>query len=99
VEWQQRGFQNRFVTMEIHGIKDADARGNEPIYDTRGRLVGRCTSGGYGWRLNKSLALGMVRPELGQEGGRLKVKILGENYGATVIPESPFDPENARLRS
>ena len=23
VGWQQRGFQNRFVTMEVHGIKDA----------------------------------------------------------------------------
>ncbi len=99
VEWQQRGFQNRFVTMEVHGIKDADARGNEPIYDGRGRLVGRCTSGAFGWRVNKSLALGMVRPELSEEGSALTVKILGETYSASVVPESPFDPENARLRS
>jgi dimethylglycine dehydrogenase len=65
VEWQQRGFANRFVTMEVHDVDGADARGSEPIY-LNGELVGRCTSGGYGWRLGKSLALGMVRPELGE---------------------------------
>jgi dimethylglycine dehydrogenase len=99
VAWQQRGFQNRFVTMEVHGIKDADARGNEPIYDKRGRLIGRCTSGGYGWRLKKSVALGMVRPEYGEIGSEIDVRILGESYGATVIPDSPFDSDNLRLRA
>jgi dimethylglycine dehydrogenase len=98
VAWQQRGFQNRFVTMEVHGIKDADPRGNEPIYDRRGGLIGRCTSGGYGWRLKKSVALGMVRPEFGEIGSEIAVKILGNSYGATVIQESPFDPDNLRLR-
>jgi dimethylglycine dehydrogenase len=99
VEWQQRGFSNRFVTMEVHGISDADARGNEPIYNKKGKLIGRCTSGGYGWRINKSLALGMVRPEFGEEGSEIEVKILGDIYGATVVGESPFDPENSRLRA
>jgi len=98
VEWQQRGFKNRFVTMEVHGIKDADARGNEAIW--RGDdLVGRATSGGYGWRLGKSLALAMVKPELGEIGTELEILILGNRYKATVIEESPYDPENARLRA
>ena len=57
------------------------------------------TSGGFGWRLNKSLALGMVRPEFGELGSEMTVKILGDSYPATVIEESPFDPENARLRA
>jgi sarcosine oxidase subunit alpha len=98
VEWQQRGFRNRFVTMEVHGIGNADARGSEPIYKN-GELVGRCTSGGFGWRQGKSLALGMVRPDLGELGSELEIKILGERHRATVIPESPFDPENKRLRA
>ncbi|MCT8971172.1 GcvT family protein [Microbaculum marinisediminis] len=98
VAWQQKGFQNRFVTMEVHGIRDADARGNEAIW--RGDdLVGRATSGGYGWRLGKSLALAMVRPELGEIGTDLEIQILGDRYKATVIEESPFDPQNERLRA
>jgi dimethylglycine dehydrogenase len=96
--WREQGFKNRFVTMEVHGVTEADARGSEPIWQGQA-LVGRCTSGGYGWRLGKSLALGMVRPDLGALGTELEVEILGERRRATVIPESPFDPENVRLRA
>jgi dimethylglycine dehydrogenase len=41
----------------------------------------------------------MVRPDLGEIGSEMTVRILGESYRATVIPESPFDPENRRLRA
>jgi dimethylglycine dehydrogenase len=99
VRWRERGFTNRFVTLEVHGTSDVDARGSEPIHDRKGALVGRCTSGGYGWRLGKSLALAMVRPDLGEIGGELSMRILGQSYPATVIPESPFDPENLKLRA
>ena len=97
-EWQQRGFDWRFATLEVHGVTDADARGNEAIYKD-GELVGRATSGGYGWRLGKSLALAMVRPDLGDIGTELEISILGTAHKATVIPESPFDTENERLRA
>ncbi len=95
---KEAGPKWQFVTMEVHGITDVDPRGSEPIYHD-GKLVGRATSGGYGWRLGKSLALAMVPPALSAEGTELQIKILGELYKTTVIPESPFDPENARLRS
>ena len=96
--WQRRGFANRFVTLELHDVTDADARGSEPIY-LNDKLVGRTTSGGYGWRLQKSLALGLMHPDLGDIGTELIVNILGKPHRATVIEESPFDPGNARLRS
>jgi dimethylglycine dehydrogenase len=98
VRWQERGFQNRFVTMEVDGVSDVDARGSEAILKD-GKLVGRCTNGAYGWRLGKSLALGMVRPELGEIGSELDVSILGKPYRARVVEESPFDSANARLRA
>ncbi|WP_046865644.1 GcvT family protein [Microvirga massiliensis] len=98
VAWQQRGFANRFVTLEVHDVADADARGSEPILKN-GDLVGRCTSGGFGWRLGKSLALGMVRPDLGEVGSELDISILGKTHRAIVVPESPFDPDNLRLRA
>lgn len=98
VAWQQKGFANTFVTMEVHGINDADARGSEAIY-SGDKLVGRATSGGYGWRIGKSIALAMVPPELATEGQELEIEILGERYKTTIIEESPFDPENVRLRA
>ena len=84
--------------MEVHGVTDADARGSEPL-TRNGELVGRATNGGFGWRLGKSLALGMVRPDLAAVGTELDIAILGEKRRAVVIPDSPFDPENARLRA
>lgn len=96
--WQARGFANALVTMEVHGVTDADARGSEAIY-LGDEIVGRATSGGYGWRVGKSLALAMVRPDLAVTGTELEIAILGTRYRATIIEDSPFDPDNAALRS
>jgi len=98
LQWRERGFKNRLVTMEVLSANDVDARGSEPIVHD-GELVGRATSGGFGWRVQKSLALGMVRPDLGEVGQKLKIKILGRFHDAIVVRESPYDPHNARLRS
>jgi dimethylglycine dehydrogenase len=96
--WRDRGFANCFATLEIHAVKDADARGSEGIYKD-GLLVGRATSGGFGFRTNKSLALSLVQVRHGAVGSELEIEILGQRYRATVIDESPFDADNQRLRS
>ncbi len=98
MQWRERGFENAFVTLEVHDVTDADALGNNPIYQD-GRLVGRATSGNYGFRVGKSLALAMVQPDLAIEGNRFDIRILDRMYKATLIAESPYDPENIRLRS
>jgi dimethylglycine dehydrogenase len=98
VERHGQGGDWRFVTMEVHGVSDADARGSEAIYKGDD-LVGRATSGVYGWRLGKSLALAMVKPEHGELGTELEIAILGDRYKVTIIEESPFDPDNERLRA
>jgi dimethylglycine dehydrogenase len=97
VRLREAGPKWSFVTLEVHGVMDADARGSEAIY-RNGKLAGRVTNGGYGWRVGKALALAMVRPEHAAEGTELEIKILGRLHKATVIPESPFDPENSALR-
>ena len=84
--------------MEVHGVKDADALGNNPIY-SNGKVVGRATGGNYGFRVQKSLALGMVGPEYSEAGTKLQMDILGTMHDVTVIPESPYDPENQRLKA
>ncbi len=98
INWQARGFANAFVTLEVHDVTDADARGSEAIYKD-GNVIGRCTSGGYGWRVQKSLALGMVSPDLAAIGTELEIEILGDLYRATVIEESPYDASNEKLRA
>lgn len=98
VEWQQRGLSNAFATVEVHDVTDADALGNNPVY-LDGALVGRATSGNYGPRTGKSLAMVMVRPDLAETGTELEMKILDRMHRITVLDESPFDPENTHLRA
>ena len=97
-DWQEKGFTNSFVTLEVKGTEDADALGGNPLYKD-GKLVGRATSGGYGFRVKKSLALAMVSPELAEAGTVLEIDILGRRFDAVVIEESPFDPANEKLRA
>ena len=87
----------KLVTMEVDGVTDADARGSEAIYQGS-QLVGRATSGGYGWRTGKSLVIAMVPPALADLGARFEISILGTNHSATIVADSPFDPANDRLR-
>ena len=100
VEAKQKGLGWNFITMEVHGVGDgdSDARGSEPLY-RKGQLIGRATNGGYGFRVNRSLALGMVHPDCSAIGTELEIKILGKLFNATVISESPYDPENSALRA
>jgi dimethylglycine dehydrogenase len=97
VAWRDKGFENKLVTLEVQGVTDADARGSEPVMKN-GAMIGRTTSGGYGWRMGKSLALAMVGPEFSHIGGDVDVRILGETRRAIVIPDSPYDPQNKALR-
>jgi len=97
-KWREKGFRNKLVTLEVHNITDADVLGNNPIYQN-GKVVGRATGGDFGFRLNKSIALGMVKPELATTGQKLKIDILGKMHDVTILDESPYDPENKLLRA
>jgi dimethylglycine dehydrogenase len=94
----EQGVPHRFATLEVHGVVDADPLGNEPLV-ADGALVGRATAGCYGHVVGKSLALAYVLPRYAAVGSELEIEILGERRRATVIGESPFDPENLRLRA
>jgi dimethylglycine dehydrogenase len=94
---KETGVPQEFVTLEID-VTDADALGSEPIF-RNGEMVGRATSGCYGHSIGKSLALAYVKSGNGDIGTELEIEILGERRAARVIPESPCDPDNLRLRA
>ena len=94
---REGGLGNLLVTLVVDDVEDADALGNNAL-SKDGELIGRATGGGFGFRIDRSLALGMVKPEFAEPGTRMEIEILGKSYPATVVPESPFDPKNERLR-
>ena len=60
------------------------------------RVVGVCTSGGYGHATGKSLAFAYVSPEI-TEG--LEVVVLGERRAFTLHDAPVWDPDNARQKA
>ncbi|WP_288429518.1 FAD-dependent oxidoreductase [uncultured Agrobacterium sp.] len=99
VAGKEKGLPWIFSTLVVSGNTTVDARGSEAILNEAGDVVGRATSGGFGWRIGKSLALAMLSPDYAAVGTKLKIKILGDHYDAEVVGESPFDPDNAALRA
>jgi len=99
VAGKEKGLPWIFSTLIVSGNTTVDARGSEAILNDAGEVVGRATSGGFGWRIGKSVALAMLAPDYATIGTKLKIKILGDLYDAEVVGESPFDPDNAVLRA
>jgi dimethylglycine dehydrogenase len=95
---KQQGSRKQFVTLTIDA-GDADAPYMSTLWH-KGDVVGETTSGAWGYRVNKSIALGMLRPDLAVPGTEIEVEIFGERRVATVQPDQPlWDPENERLRA
>lgn len=67
-----------------------------------GRPVGIVTSGAYGHRVGRMLALAYLRPNVSspEEGGApLTVDLLGTEVAAEVLAEPPYDPRSERQRA
>ncbi len=95
---KQRGSAKRFVTLTVEA-GSADAPYMSTLWHD-GQVVGETTSGAWGYRVDKSIALGMLRTDLVVPGNKIEVEIYGERFAATVEEDKPlWDPENERLRS
>jgi dimethylglycine dehydrogenase len=95
---KQSGRKKAFATLVIDaGTCDAPYMSTLWQGDT---LVGETTSGAWGYRVNASVALAMLRPDLTEPGTELEVEIYGERRRAVVQQDQPlWDPENERLKA
>ncbi len=95
---KQAGAAKRFVTL-IVDAGDADAPYMSTLWHN-GQVVGETTSGGWGYRVNASIALGMLRADLAVPGKKIEVEIYGERWPAVVQEDQPlWDPANERIRA
>ncbi|GAA6191024.1 FAD-dependent oxidoreductase [Phaeobacter sp. NW0010-22] len=95
---KQQGVKKSFVTLVVEA-GDADAPYMSCIH-SGDQIVGETTSGGWGHRINKSIALGMVRSDLAVPGTELEVEIYGVKCRAVVQEDQPlWDSANERLRA
>jgi dimethylglycine dehydrogenase len=95
---KQQGSKKRFVTLVVDA-GNADAPYMSTLWHD-GEIVGETTSGAWGYRVNASIALGMIRADLAEAGTEIEVEIYGERCRAVVQEDRPlWDPENERLRA
>jgi dimethylglycine dehydrogenase len=95
---KQQGVSKRFVTLLVDA-GDYDAPYMSTLWHD-GQVVGETTSGDWGYRVNASIALGMLQADLAVPGTELEIDIYGEMRKAVVQKDEPlWDPQNERLRA
>ncbi|MCX7557990.1 FAD-dependent oxidoreductase [Sulfitobacter sp. F26204] len=95
---KQQGSKKRFVTMTVEA-GDQDAPYMSTVWHN-GEVVGETTSGDWGYRVGKSIALGMIKAELATPSTEVEINIFGKMCKATVQPDAPlWDPDNTRIRA
>jgi len=74
------------------------ALGSEPVR-VEGKIVGRVTSGGYGYTVERSIAYAYLPAAAAEVGTAVEVEIFGEWVPGEVAREPLFDPEGERIRA
>ncbi len=75
----------------------AVALGSEPVR-VGGELVGRVTSGDYGYTVERSIAYAYLPAAAAEPGTGVEVEIFGEWIAGSVAEEPLFDPKGERIR-
>jgi len=74
------------------------ALGSEPVR-VGGEIVGRVTSGGYGYTVERSIAYAYLPSSSAAPGTRVEVEIFGEWIQGTAAEEPLFDAKGERIRA
>jgi len=74
------------------------ALGSEPVR-MDGEILGRVTSGGYGYSVERSIAYAYVPAQSAEAGREAEVEIFGEWVPGTIAEEPLWDPAGERIRS
>jgi 4-methylaminobutanoate oxidase (formaldehyde-forming) len=93
----ERSAPERLLRCLVLADPRAVALGSEPVR-IGGELVGRVTSGGYGYTVGKSIAYAYV-PAEHTPGTEVAVEIFGEWVPGVVAEEPLFDPQGERIRA
>jgi 4-methylaminobutanoate oxidase (formaldehyde-forming) len=99
-EAKEKGPRTRLCCLTLADPRSV-ALGNEPVRvgGEGGEIVGRVTTGGYGYTVEKSIAYAYLPPEHSEPGTAVAVEIFGEWIEGEVAAEPLFDPKGERIRA
>ena len=86
-----------FVSLTLDCTHAPAHPGASIVHD--GKIVGTISSAGWGYRVDKNIAMGFVNPELAEIGTSLCVEVIGEPVNAVVVDPCLYDPEYALVRT
>jgi len=92
---KQRGLSRRLRALVLDDPR-AVVLGSEPVR-VGGQVVGRITSGGYGYTVAASIAYAYLPVEHATPGTRLSVDLFGDWIDGVVAREPLFDPAGERI--
>jgi dimethylglycine dehydrogenase len=98
IEKQKAAGVPRQLVCLVVEAEDADPWGYNPIFNGN-EIVGMTSSGGYGHRVEQSIALGYVKPELAAAGTKLEVEVLGKKLPAEIVMMPLYDPKNEKMKA
>jgi 4-methylaminobutanoate oxidase (formaldehyde-forming) len=91
-----REVDKRLVCLVLDDPRSV-ALGNEPVA-LDGAVIGRVTSGGFGYTVGASIAYAYLPAEHAEPGTEVAVEVFGEWIDGEVRGEPLFDPDGARVR-
>jgi glycine cleavage system T protein len=89
--------RRRLACIVLHDPRSV-ALGSEPVR-IDGRILGRVTSGGYGYTVEKSIAYAYVPSADAEVGRPVEVEIFGEWVAGEVASEPLYDPAGEAVRA
>jgi glycine cleavage system aminomethyltransferase T len=97
VEAKERGPRRVLCCLTLEDPRSV-ALGNEPVR-AGGSVVGRVTSGGYGYSVGRSIAYAYLPPDQAASGTDVAVEIFGRWVEGEVAEEPLFDRAGERVRA
>ena len=94
---KERGPRSRLCCLTLEDGRRV-ALGNEPVR-VGGEIVGRVTTGGYGYTVGRSIAYAYLPPDRAEPGTAVEVEIFGGWVKGEVATEPLFDPKGERVRA
>ena len=92
-----KGLRRSFVSMTLDCTHAPAHAGDSILSD--GKCIGTVTSGGWGYRTAKNIAMGFVDPAFAEIGTELSVEVIGEAVPALVVEPDLYDPDYALIRA
>jgi glycine cleavage system T protein len=96
VEAKERPLERKLACLVLEDPRSV-ALGSEPVR-VDGEVVGRVTSGGYGYTVERSIAYAYLPAAAAETARPLEVEIFGELVAGEVADEPLWDPKGERIR-